>query len=69
MEEIEVFSTKLSSTGENVKLFLDDDYLEIPEEDIEDLDEEMGYESYYTIEEYVFFCWYMILQLKFSVYN
>lgn len=64
MEEIEVFSTKLSSTGENVKLFLDDDYLEIPEEDIEDLDEEMGYESYYTIEEYVLFCWYMILQLK-----
>ncbi|XP_052106296.1 serine/threonine-protein phosphatase 4 regulatory subunit 4-like isoform X8 [Mytilus californianus] len=51
MEEIEVFSTKLSSTGENVKLFLDDDYLEIPEEDIEDLDEEMGYESYYTIED------------------
>ncbi|CAC5404766.1 PPP4R4 [Mytilus coruscus] len=51
MEEIEVFSTKLSSTGENVKLFLDDDYLEIPEEDIGDLDEEMGYESYYTIED------------------
>jgi len=50
MEEIEVFSTKLSSTGENVKLFLDDNYLDFPDSDIE-TDEDMGYDNYYTIEE------------------
>lgn len=52
MEEIEVFSTQSSSTGENVKLFLDDDLLEVPEQDIEEFDD-MGYDHfpYYTIEE------------------